>query len=122
MGKREKIIIIEHNEIYLEGLTLLINSFPNCRVHKVFKSVKDVMLAETDTETTLVLVDNFLPGLLTIESCNQLRSKFPQAKLCVLSSKKESIFQTEAFQAGYDGFIYKLEPVESLCECCKTSK
>jgi DNA-binding NarL/FixJ family response regulator len=75
-------------------------------------------IAEVSPE--LAIVDISLPGSDGIELIKDLRVRFPEVKLLMLSMHDEALYAERALRAGAMGYIMKQAPTEHLLTAVRT--
>jgi len=69
----------------------------------------------------LVLMDMCLPDLNGIEVIHQLRKKYPQMPILILTTHGRSEYVRKAFEVGANGYMVKQSPVERLKDAIRTA-
>ena len=102
-----KIIIVEDNEVVREGLSILLNGFSGHQVTGAFESCEDAFKFMEKNTTDLVLMDMELPGINGIEGIKQIRKKWPETEVLMLTVHDDSELVFQALVAGASGYITK---------------
>lgn len=69
----------------------------------------------------LVLMDMCLPDLNGLEVIHQLRKKYPQMPILIITTHARSEYVRKAFEVGANGYLVKQSPVERLTEAIRTA-
>jgi DNA-binding NarL/FixJ family response regulator len=62
----------------------------------------------------IIIMDIALPGLNGIEAAKQIKARFSEVPIVMLSIYEEKIYQEIAFQAGANAYVIKREMRDSL--------
>lgn len=112
--KEVKIILADDHQIIIDGLELLLSSQSGYKViSKATNGIdllKDIELFQPD----LVISDIEMPGMNGIESSKEIRKRFPDIKIIILSMYKEPSLIRQLIQAGVDGYLTKTSDQEEL--------
>jgi CheY-like chemotaxis protein len=82
-------------------------------VHEAENGTEALQLTE-ELQPDLILMDALLPVMSGLEATRQVKIKWPQIKIIVMSVFPE--YQVLAQEAGADGFVSKSDPPEKLRE------
>ncbi|MGA0558741.1 response regulator [Larkinella sp. VNQ87] len=103
-----RILIAEDHRILLDSLALLLASIEGVEVVSKHTNGKQVLTAlEVDPTIDLVVSDVQMPVMGGIELTLQLRQRFPQVKICLLTVADQPEAIKEAIRAGADGYVLK---------------
>ncbi len=102
-----RILIADDHEIFLDSLSMLIATFPDVEVVGNCKNALEVLDFLQNQTIDLLVTDYKMPQMSGIELTLQLRQKYPQIKVLMLSVSEEAEMIREAFQAGVWGYMMK---------------
>ena len=103
-----RILVAEDHRILLESLAMLLSSIDGVEVVSKHTNGKQVLAAlELDADINLVVSDVQMPVMGGIELTLQLRSRFPDVKICLLTVSDQPEAVKEAIRAGADGYVLK---------------
>ena len=103
-----RILIAEDQRIILDSLAMLLSSIDGVEVVSKHTNGRQVLTAlEIEPDITLVVSDLQMPVMGGIELTLQLRERFPQVKICLLTVADESDAIKEAIRAGANGYVLK---------------
>lgn len=113
-----KIALMDDESLFIEGLSLLIERIPDCKV--VYKNTNPSTLIADFTN----LPENELPDILLLDIqmepisglvlVEQLLPKFPNIKILILSSHYKSNMIGHMLKLGVSGFLPKVIDLETL--------
>jgi DNA-binding NarL/FixJ family response regulator len=102
-----RILIADDHEIFLDSLSMLIDTFPDVEVVGNCKNGVEVLDFLQNQTIDLLVTDYKMPQMSGIELTLQLRQKHPKIKVLMLSVSEEAEMIREAFQAGVWGYMMK---------------
>lgn len=102
-----RVLITDDHQIVLDSLSLLISTIPEMEVIGTLNDSRKV-LAFLDTHDTDILVtDLSMPYLSGVALTLQVRQKFPNLKILMLTVSEDADNIRQAFQAGISGYVMK---------------
>jgi DNA-binding NarL/FixJ family response regulator len=114
-----KIIIADDHDLFVEGLTELLSRQPDIELlgqaRDGLQAVEQTSLLKPD----IILMDVAMPRLNGIKASRQIKTKFPDVKILMLSMHNDRELITESLKAGAKGYILKECTSEELYEALK---
>jgi DNA-binding NarL/FixJ family response regulator len=102
------IFIADDHQFIIESLEYLINKIDGYHISGTFNNGADLLKALAENKTVdIVLTDFQMPEMNGIELTYQIRQKFPQIKVILLTVSEEATTIEEAFRAGISGYVMK---------------
>lgn len=105
--KTIKIGIAEEQQIFRKGLILLLNSFKSIQVTHEADNGENLMNKIEGDEPDIVILNHNLHQQDGIKSAKEIREKFPEIKIILLSSDADDKNVISAIENGANGFISK---------------
>jgi DNA-binding NarL/FixJ family response regulator len=105
-----KILLIDHHELFREGLCHLLKKMPTT-VERIFEAgnfLDGLKLAENHPD--LILLELNAPECDSANSVKTLRQNFPRIPIVVVSSEENSNVIAEALRFGASGYFCKSSP------------
>lgn len=115
-----RIMVVEDHPIYLEGLTMFINEQSDLIVCGKTDNAADAMTELEKSEPHLVIVDLVLAGSSGFYLVQNIRSKWPDLKILILTMYDETRFANRLLQEGVSGYIMKDEGPENVLRAIRT--
>ena len=113
-------IIADDHELFVEGLAELLSRQPDIELsgqaRDGLQAVEQTSLLKPD----IILMDIAMPRMNGIKASQQIRSKFPDVKILMLSMHNNRELITESLKAGANGYILKDCTSEELYEALKS--
>lgn len=112
-------VLADAHELFMDGFERLIEEidYPKVKIvgrASTAKGLKDLLL---DEPTDLVFMDLNFTDTDGLNLVTELRSSFPELRICILSGYTDHKFVKEAFQNGADGYYSKYNDFGELTEC-----
>jgi two-component system, NarL family, response regulator NreC len=111
---KNKIILVDDHQIFIEGLKMVINTYDDYVVKGEALNMEDAMSLVPKVSPDMAIVDLNLgddDGLVLID---KLKKEFPELKIIVLSMLNEEYYAERALLAGARAYIRKEETAEVL--------
>jgi DNA-binding NarL/FixJ family response regulator len=117
MEPKEKIIrvaLVDDHVLLRNALTILINSFENCRVVNESANGKEIKEAiESDIVPDLIIMDLNMPVMDGFETAEYLHAEHPQIPILMLTMYDSELSLIRLLQTGVKGFLKKdIHPAE----------
>ncbi len=103
-----RIAIIEDHVDFSESVNFLLKSTEGFRPVGQFQSVEEAL--GKMTEPDVVLLDIYLPGMSGIEGVKEIKNRFPNAKIIMLTVFEDNKNIFHAILEGADGYLLKKTP------------
>jgi DNA-binding NarL/FixJ family response regulator len=101
-----KVVIVDDHPLVREGLERVITGDERFRVAGMADSIERA-IALDDDHVDVVTLDLSLPGVGGLEGIERIRSKWPQARILVLTVHAEETHAAACAQHGAAGFLSK---------------
>lgn len=115
-----RIIIADDHDLFVEGLSGLLAKQPDIEFSGQacdgIQAVEQTSLLKPD----IILMDIAMPRLNGIKASRQIRSKFPDVKILMLSMHNNRELISESLKAGANGYVLKDCTSDELYEAVKT--
>ncbi|MDD4519878.1 MAG: response regulator transcription factor [Alphaproteobacteria bacterium] len=103
-----KILIADDHELFLDGLTFALSAaFSNIEVVKAHDYIDLLNLLETTSKIDLILTDLAMPGKTWNEALCEMKQKFPNIPVIIISAAYDRETVLGAIDLGAGGFIPK---------------
>jgi len=111
-----RVAIVEDHQVVADGFERLINDSEDMRViGKAYNVAGCYELLEAALPD-VALLDVGLPDGNGIDLCAQIKEKYPQVKVLMLTSYCEFLTISRALDAGVDGYVLKSSMSEEVIE------
>lgn len=110
-----KIIIADDHQIILDGLRLLLEKQIDIDIIGEARDGEEVLeKVRTSEELDLVLLDINMPRKDGIEVTREIKARYPEVKVLIVSMYNKKEFIKSLMEAGIDGYILKNSGKEEL--------
>lgn len=108
MEKRKtNILIADDHSIVAGGIAAILNTADHLNVIGIVDNGQKVLEKLAETPVDLVLLDINMPVMNGIECTKQLKGKYPDIKVIIITMYNRKQFIRELFEVGADGCILK---------------
>ncbi|MGC1784616.1 MAG: response regulator transcription factor [Acidobacteriaceae bacterium] len=102
-----KIMVVEDHHVVRQGLVALINGVPGMRVVADTADGRQALELFQQYQPDVTLMDLRLPGISGVSTITRIRSRFPQARIIVLTTYDGDEDIHHALEAGARGYLLK---------------
>lgn len=112
--EKSKILIVDDHLIVRQGIAMLINQEPDLHACCEAGDAEQAMAANAACPHRLAIVDLSLAGGSGLELVKQMRQKFPELALLMMSMHDETVYAERALRAGAHGYLMKQEATATM--------
>lgn len=109
-----KILVVDDHPIVREGLTLRINRQPDLVVCGEADTAGDALKTIRTSKPDLAIVDLSLKEGSGLDLIKDIKTRYPQLPVLVLSMHDEFLYAERALRAGARGYIMKYEATNNI--------
>jgi DNA-binding NarL/FixJ family response regulator len=114
MNGKHRILIVEDHTLMRVGLRSLLSQDSDIEIVGEAGNGRDAVRMIGSVSPHLVLMDLTMPGSNGIETIEELRRRYPELKILVLTLHRADEYVQESFKAGANGYILKDATHEEL--------
>lgn len=107
MDSKHRILIVEDHTLLRAGLKALLDRDPEFEIVGEADNGRDAVRAVGAHSPDLVLMDLSMPGMNGMEAIRDIKRRYPETRILVLTIHKAEEYIHEALRAGTDGYILK---------------
>ena len=115
-----RVMIADDHDLFVEGLSELLSRQPDIELSGQARDGLQVVEQTSLLKPDIVLMDIAMPRMNGIKASQQIRAKFPDVKILILSMHNSRELITESLKAGANGYILKDCTSEELYEAVKS--
>ncbi len=116
-----KVIIVDDHKLVREGLkSMFLQSDGEVSIVGEAASGAQALELLENQEADMVLMDFDMYGMNGVEATRQVRERFPEVKVLMLTMMESDKFITEALQAGAQGYVLKTASYKELLHAVLT--
>ncbi|MCC8438549.1 response regulator transcription factor [Brevibacillus sp. M2.1A] len=108
-----KVFIVDDHSMVIRGLQYFLHTQSDIELVGEATSGEEAIEKIGELQPDVVLMDLLMPGMSGIEATQQIRVKYPETKVIVLTSFSDHDHTLSAIQAGANGYLLKdIQPKE----------
>jgi len=109
-----RVMICDDQEIVRQGLRTILNADPAIEVIDTAIDGEDLLRKMEKDKPDLVLMDLKMPVMNGVQATVQIKQRFPEVKVLVLTTYGDENWVLDAVRAGAAGYLLKDTPSEGL--------
>lgn len=113
-AKKSKVFVVDDHPIIRQGLALMINREPDLTVCGEAQDAQTAIQAVATAKPDIMIVDISLTGPDGLDLLKDIRMRYPELPVLILSMHDEGIYAERALRAGAQGYIMKQEATEKV--------
>ncbi|MEQ8473377.1 MAG: response regulator transcription factor [Marinoscillum sp.] len=102
-----RLLLVDDHELFLEGIVSLLEDDPQLQIIGTACSGRDALTKITADPPDIVLTDLNMPEMNGIELVKELKQKYPEIKIIVLTMHDDRPTVTEIMMAEAEGYVLK---------------
>ncbi len=114
-----KILLCDDQAVIRDGLEMLLNLEKDIQVVGSASDGAEAIELAAQKQPDLILMDLKMPGTNGIEATRQIRAKFPNIKVLVLTTYDDDEWVFDAVRAGASGYLLKDTPRQKIIEAIR---
>jgi len=114
MDKTQRVLIVDDHTLLRAGLRALLAQDPDIEIVGEAADGRDAVRAVGQLSPHLVLMDLTMPGMNGIEAVTEIKRRYPEVRILVMTLHKTEDFIHASLRAGADGYILKDATHEEL--------
>jgi DNA-binding NarL/FixJ family response regulator len=115
-----RIFLIEDHAVMRDGLRKLLEEEPDLVVCGEAENARSAFAGLEARLPDLAIIDISLPGTNGLELIKNLKARYPQLRMLVLSMHAEGLYAERVLRAGAHGYVMKHAPARQLLEALRT--
>lgn len=104
-----KIGLVDDQKLFLEGMKLILGTFPELEVVLEANSGESLLAQLESTEVQVILLDYTMPGMDGFETLQKVKVSFPEVKVIMLTMHHDESLMAFLMQKGANGYLLKDE-------------
>jgi len=109
-----RIVVADDHKILVDGLCSFLEKEDNIQIVGKALNGEEVLKILEQTPVDLAILDIEMPELNGIETTKEIKARFPETKVLILSMYKKKDFILSLFRLGVNGYILKNKGKEDL--------
>lgn len=116
-----RVMVVDDHAVLRDGLKLLLNQSPGLRVTAEASSGTEALELLSKATVDVAIVDLSMPEMNGIELTQQIRTRWPDTQVVILSMHGSPEFVHRALRAGAVGYVLKESAASELLEAVKAA-
>jgi DNA-binding NarL/FixJ family response regulator len=113
-ARKSRVFVVDDHPIVRQGLALLINRESDLAVCGEAEDAHAAMQLVLSAKPDIMIVDISLNGPDGLDLLKDIRTRYPDLPVLILSMHDESIYAERALRAGAQGYIMKQEATDKV--------
>jgi two-component system response regulator DevR len=122
MTNRIRLLIVDDHEVVRLGLRTLLADENDLEVVAEAGTAEAALVQVANHHPDVVILDIQMPGRSGLEACQEIRKKFPETQVVILTSHGGAGFAEQALRAGAAGYVLKQVGNEELVRAIRAAK
>jgi len=118
---RIRLLIVDDHEVVRLGLRTLLADEPDLEVVAEAGTAEEALVQVANHDPDVVILDIQLPGRSGLEACQEIRKKFPETQVVILTSHGGESYAEQALRAGAAGYVLKQVGNEELVRAIRAA-
>ena len=114
-----KILLCDDQAVIRDGLEMLLTLEKDFQVVGTAQDGAEAVELAALKQPDLILMDLKMPGTNGIEATRQIRARFPEMKILVLTTYDDDEWVFDAIRAGASGYLLKDTPRQKIVEAIR---
>jgi DNA-binding NarL/FixJ family response regulator len=117
--KKSSVILVDDHPVVREGLARVIEQEVDLEVCDQAKDANEALQKIESSQPDIAVIDVTLDGSHGIELVKDLKIRFPNLPILMLSMHDESLYAERSLRAGAKGYIMKQQPPQELVKAIR---
>jgi len=119
MNKTINIVIVDDHQMFLEGLSALLENVNDFRIIDTLENGKQVFPIIDTLSIDIIVTDINMPEMDGIELSKKIKQQYPHIKTLILSTHSDINMIQKCIKNGVDGYLLKNAEKEELITAIK---
>src|SRR3990172_2183410 len=102
-----RLLVVDDHEVVRLGLKTLLEDEPDLEIVAEAGSAEEALAMVERHLPDVVIMDVRLPGRSGLEACREIRKRFSEVQVVMLTSSANDEFVSQALRAGASGYVLK---------------
>jgi len=104
---KTRVLLAEDHTIVRKGLCALLDAEPGIEVIGEAEDGREALVQVEQQRPDIVLMDISMPGLNGLEATRQIKKRFPEVKVLILTVHSDEEYIRQILRAGASGYLLK---------------
>lgn len=116
---KKKVLLADDHEVVTDGLEKILADIDDFQVVAVARNGKETIQKVEELKPDIAIIDIGMPGISGVAATRQIKDKFPEIKVVILSVYSRRQIVLDALKAGASGYILKCEASQDILSALK---
>jgi two-component system response regulator DegU len=116
MKARKTLALVDDHDLFLKGLNSLLKEYEELEILFQATDGNDLLNKLKNKQPQVILLDIRMPGMDGIEALGQVRQKYPNIKIIMLTQHTEDQIIYHLMEKGANGFLAKNTDIEIVVD------
>ena len=112
--RKIKIMIADDHTIIRQGMRKLFEAYPELQIVGESQDGEEAVELVKQLLPDLIIMDISMPGLNGLEATRQIKKRFPETKILILTMHAEKEYIFKILQSGASGYLLKGSAIDEL--------
>jgi len=117
-----RVVVVDDHTLVRQGIVGLLGSQPDIEVVGQAGDAREAMAMIASTTPDVVLMDIAMPGRSGLDATREIRDRFPDVQVIVVTIHDREDYLFQALRAGAAGYVLKGAEVQDLIEAVRTAQ
>lgn len=114
MTPKIRVLVVDDHTLFRQGLVGLLASQPDIEVVGEAGNAREALDATGSASPDVVLMDIAMPGISGLEATQEIKSRWPQVQVLILTIHDREDYLFRALRAGAAGYVLKGADIHDL--------
>jgi len=114
-----KVLLADDHQVVRQGMRALLNAQPDIEIVGEAADGNELLRLAWSLRPDVVLSDIAMPNLNGIEAATQIRKRFPNVQVIILSMHSASAYVIRALRSGALGYVLKDDDIEVVIQAIR---
>lgn len=117
-----RVLVVDDHTLVRQGIVGLLQSQPDIEVVAQAGSGAEALAAVAEAHPDVVLMDIAMPGLGGLDATREIRARFPEVQVVILTIHDREDYLFQALRAGAAGYVLKGADVQDLLAAVRAAQ
>jgi len=114
--KKISIFVVDDHQLFRKGLVNVLNQFPDLEVIGEAATIREALDNIQKLQPKIVIMDVFLPDGDGVEAASEVRRRFPEVEVVILTISDDIEILNRTIKAGAKGYLVKGNGLREIVE------
>lgn len=111
-----RLVIADDHQLMLDGLRAMLSESEKVEIVGTAKNGKELLELLDNTPADVIMLDINMPQMDGIQATSQIKEKFPETKILIVSTHDDTRLVKEIYKLGAKGYVLKTAGQQTLID------